>query len=77
MCTFDGFHVEVQRPVLRANCRITGIGKGARLSIAEAGDIVFIPAERDFLCSSVPSISCAQREATFTKKTYLSLKEQN
>lgn len=47
MRAFDGFHVEVEdtRFGRGADGGVAGVGEGAGLSVAEAGDVVFITAE--------------------------------
>lgn len=47
MRAFDGFHVEVEdtRFGRGADGGVAGVGEGAGLSVAEAGDVVFIAAE--------------------------------
>lgn len=44
---FNGFHVEVEdtRFGRGADGGVAGVGEGAGLSVAEAGDVVFIAAE--------------------------------
>ena len=43
----DGFHVQVQGAGsgVRADGGIAGVGEGAGLAVAEAGDVVFVAAE--------------------------------
>ena len=47
MLPFDGFHVEVDGAGfgIAADGGIAGVGEGAGLAVAEAGDVVFVPAE--------------------------------
>lgn len=47
MLPLDGFHVEVDGAGFRvaAYGGIAGVGEGAGLAVAEAGDVVFVPAE--------------------------------
>ena len=55
MCPLDGLHVEVQDAGLRvgADGGVAGVGEGAGLAVAEAGDIVFVSAEVLLLGGSV------------------------
>ena len=47
MLPLDGFHVEVDGAGfgIAADGGIAGVGEGAGLAIAEAGDVVFVSAE--------------------------------
>ena len=47
VCALDGFHVEVEdaRFGVRPDGGIAGVGEGAGLAVAEAGDVVFVAAE--------------------------------
>ena len=47
MCALDGLHIEVERsgPGVGAHGGIARICEGAGLTVAEAGDIVFVSAE--------------------------------
>lgn len=47
MLAFDGLHVEVDGAGfgIAANGGIAGVGEGAGLAVAEAGDVVFVAAE--------------------------------
>lgn len=47
MLAFDGLHVEINRPGfgIAADGGIAGVGEGAGLAVAEAGDVVFVAAE--------------------------------
>ena len=58
---------------MRTNGGVPTVGQGARLAIAEPGDVVFIAAESSILSRPVP-ISV---EDSLEKEPYLSLKEQN
>ena len=55
MCPLDGLHVEVQHTSLRVGTDggVAGVGEGAGLAVAEAGDIVFVSAEVLLLGGSV------------------------
>ena len=59
MRSLDGFHVEVQRAGfgVGADGGIARVGKGARLTIAEPGDVVFIAAKVLLFGSSGGEIS--------------------
>ena len=55
MLAFDGLHVEVDGAGfgIAADGGIAGVGEGAGLAVAEAGDIVFVAAEVLLLGRSV------------------------
>lgn len=57
-----------------ANGRIAGVGKRARLSIAETCDIVFIAAEVFLLCGP---INCQLEQRKYVRGTNFNLNEQN
>ena len=59
MCTLDGLDVEVEDTgVGRADGGILGVGEGAGLAVAEAGDVVFVAAEvLGFGCSGWEGVS--------------------
>lgn len=54
MCSLDRLHVEVESTGIwvRTDGRISTIGQGTTLSVAETGDIVFVAAEILLLRSS-------------------------
>lgn len=64
MCTLNGLHVEIENVWLvrvRANRGISTVRKRAGLSVAEAGDIVFVAAEVGLLLVvGRPYLECAE-----------------
>ena len=54
MCTLNRLHVEVDGAggLMFADRGIAGVCEGARLSIAETGNVVFVPAEVLLFCGS-------------------------
>ena len=56
---FDGFHVEVKDPRFGrgADGGVAGVGEGAGLAVAEAGDVVFISAKVFVFGGSVGRLS--------------------
>lgn len=84
MLPLDGLHVEVDgaRFGIAADGGIARVGERAGLAVAEAGDVVFIPAEVLLFGGSIfgRDISfghcCGKREKA-SEQPYLSLKEQN
>ena len=84
MLSLDGFHVEVDGAGvgIAADGGIAGVGEGAGLAVAKAGDIVFVAAEVLLFGRSVgwSNVSCGQtfgRKEKMGREPYLSLKEQN
>ena len=62
MLSLDGLHVEIYGTAfgIAADGGIAGVGEGAGLAVAEAGDIVFVAAEVLLLGRSVgrSNVSC-------------------
>ena len=84
MLSLDGLHVEVDGAGvgIAADGGIAGVGEGAGLAVAEAGDVVFVAAEVLLLGCSVGGsiVSCRQScrgDGMVGRGPYLSLKEQN
>lgn len=82
MLSLDGFHVEVDGAGvgIAADGGIAGVGEGAGLAVAEAGDVIFVAAEVLLFGRSVGwsnVISCGQSFGRMGREPYLSLKEQN
>ena len=84
MLSLDGLHVEIDGTGfgIAADGGIAGVGEGAGLAVAEAGDVVFVAAKVLLLGCSVgrSNISCRQsygRGGMVVGRPYLSLKEQN
>ena len=53
MGSFNSFHVQVASTFPLKHCGIAGIGKWARVPVAEASEVVLIPAERLVHCFSL------------------------
>lgn len=84
MLPLDDLHVEVDgaRFGIAANGGIAGVGEGAGLAVAEAGDVVFVPAEVLLFGGSVVRCDvsyghCYSKEERASGQPYFSLKEQN
>lgn len=77
MRALDGFDVQVKaaRGGVRPDCGVPGVGEGAGLAVAEAGDVVLVAAEGLLFGRSGWGLVWALGEQV--RAAYLSLNEQN
>ena len=76
---FDGFHVEVDGAAfgIAADGGIAGVGQGAGLAVAKAGDVILIAAEILQFGRSVRGADVSYGHWYEGEGAYFSLKEQN